>query len=184
MEKNVLFNTGHLDFKAVEIVLETPVWWDERLFDRSMKGISTGDTGQIPSHLARDRALGSSWRAGFHPELHILTSLSQLPLRRLCRAGGGALCHGRFKSRSSAPSGNAPFCAGSGSNILCHLLLAFGDLGSPNALCLFALGPAGPRARNQNRQDPGPRAMRCGPHQSCRFEWQLLTPALRQWVRF
>jgi RES domain-containing protein len=33
MEKNVLFNTGHLDFKAVEIGLEIPVWWDERLFD-------------------------------------------------------------------------------------------------------------------------------------------------------
>jgi hypothetical protein len=33
MERNFIFNIGHLDFKAVEIGIETPVWWDERLFD-------------------------------------------------------------------------------------------------------------------------------------------------------
>ena len=33
MERNIIFNTSHEQFPLVEIDLETPVWWDERLFD-------------------------------------------------------------------------------------------------------------------------------------------------------
>ena len=32
MERNILFNTQHADFKSIATGLETPVWWDERLF--------------------------------------------------------------------------------------------------------------------------------------------------------
>ncbi|EAR52061.1 hypothetical protein OG2516_18390 [Oceanicola granulosus HTCC2516] len=32
MERNVLFNTAHPDFAAIRPGLETPVWWDSRLF--------------------------------------------------------------------------------------------------------------------------------------------------------
>jgi RES domain-containing protein len=32
MERNIIFQTAHDDFNAVETGLETPVWWDERLF--------------------------------------------------------------------------------------------------------------------------------------------------------
>lgn len=33
MERNIVFNTRHADFPKVETGLETPVWWDTRLFD-------------------------------------------------------------------------------------------------------------------------------------------------------
>ncbi|MCE8007089.1 RES domain-containing protein [Aestuariivita sp.] len=33
MERNIVFNTSHPDFKGVTVSLETPVWWDRRLFD-------------------------------------------------------------------------------------------------------------------------------------------------------
>ncbi|MFN3312986.1 MAG: RES family NAD+ phosphorylase [Hyphomonas sp.] len=33
VERNFVFNTGHPDFRAVKIGLETTVWWDTRLFD-------------------------------------------------------------------------------------------------------------------------------------------------------
>lgn len=32
MERNVVFNTLHPDFSGIEPGLETPVWWDARLF--------------------------------------------------------------------------------------------------------------------------------------------------------
>ncbi|MCA8928365.1 MAG: RES domain-containing protein [Alphaproteobacteria bacterium] len=32
MEQNILFHAGHPEFSAVIPGLETPVWWDERLF--------------------------------------------------------------------------------------------------------------------------------------------------------
>lgn len=32
MERNFVFNTQHADFRAVSTGLETPIWWDERLF--------------------------------------------------------------------------------------------------------------------------------------------------------
>lgn len=32
MERNFVFNTAHPDFALVKPGLETPVWWDERLF--------------------------------------------------------------------------------------------------------------------------------------------------------
>lgn len=32
MERNIIFNTAHEDFAAVTTGLETPIWWDERLF--------------------------------------------------------------------------------------------------------------------------------------------------------
>ncbi|MGR3433266.1 MAG: RES family NAD+ phosphorylase [Shimia sp.] len=32
MERNVIFNTAHPEFGGVTVELETPVWWDERLF--------------------------------------------------------------------------------------------------------------------------------------------------------
>lgn len=32
MEQNIIFNTAHEDFAAVTTGLETPIWWDERLF--------------------------------------------------------------------------------------------------------------------------------------------------------
>lgn len=32
MEQNVIFNTSHNDFAAITPGLETPVWWDSRLF--------------------------------------------------------------------------------------------------------------------------------------------------------
>ena len=33
MERNVIFNTGHDQFRHIKTGLETPVWWDARLFD-------------------------------------------------------------------------------------------------------------------------------------------------------
>ncbi|MDA7965451.1 RES domain-containing protein [Ruegeria sp.] len=33
MERNVIFNATHDQFPNIEIGLEIPVWWDERLFD-------------------------------------------------------------------------------------------------------------------------------------------------------
>lgn len=33
MEHNILFHTGHPQFAAIRPGLETPVWWDRRLFD-------------------------------------------------------------------------------------------------------------------------------------------------------
>ncbi|HEV7229615.1 RES family NAD+ phosphorylase [Brevundimonas sp.] len=33
MERNFVFNTAHPDFAGVAPGLETPVWWDARLFD-------------------------------------------------------------------------------------------------------------------------------------------------------
>ena len=33
MEQNVVFNVRHPDFAAIRPGLETPIWWDERLFD-------------------------------------------------------------------------------------------------------------------------------------------------------
>ncbi len=32
MERNLVFNTEHDQFQRIETGLETPVWWDERLF--------------------------------------------------------------------------------------------------------------------------------------------------------
>jgi RES domain-containing protein len=32
MERNIVFNSKHADFKAITTGLETPIWWDERLF--------------------------------------------------------------------------------------------------------------------------------------------------------
>lgn len=32
-EQNVVINANHRDFASVKASLETPVWWDERLFD-------------------------------------------------------------------------------------------------------------------------------------------------------
>ena len=32
MERNIVFNTGHKEFAGITTGLETPVWWDERLF--------------------------------------------------------------------------------------------------------------------------------------------------------
>lgn len=32
MEQNIIFNTQHEDFSKIKTGLETPVWWDERLF--------------------------------------------------------------------------------------------------------------------------------------------------------
>lgn len=32
MERNIVFNTLHADFKMIATGLEIPVWWDERLF--------------------------------------------------------------------------------------------------------------------------------------------------------
>jgi RES domain-containing protein len=34
-ERNLVINTTHPDFPRIEASLETPVWWDNRLFDRS-----------------------------------------------------------------------------------------------------------------------------------------------------
>ena len=34
MERNVVFNTRHPDFGKIEAGLETPIWWDNRLFSR------------------------------------------------------------------------------------------------------------------------------------------------------
>ena len=34
MERNFIFYTGHEDFARIEVGLETPVWWDARLFAR------------------------------------------------------------------------------------------------------------------------------------------------------
>ena len=34
MERNFVFNTGHGDFGSISPGLETPVWWDDRLFAR------------------------------------------------------------------------------------------------------------------------------------------------------
>ena len=33
MERNFIFNTSHEDFKQIKVGLETPIWWDNRLFD-------------------------------------------------------------------------------------------------------------------------------------------------------
>ncbi|WP_299640722.1 RES domain-containing protein [uncultured Tateyamaria sp.] len=33
MENNVVFNALHPDFKLITTGLETPIWWDERLFN-------------------------------------------------------------------------------------------------------------------------------------------------------
>ena len=32
MERNFVFNTAHSDFAGIGVGLETPIWWDERLF--------------------------------------------------------------------------------------------------------------------------------------------------------
>jgi hypothetical protein len=32
MERNFVFNTTHPDFARIKPGLETPVWWDSRLF--------------------------------------------------------------------------------------------------------------------------------------------------------
>lgn len=32
MEQNIVFNTTHEEFDRINIGLETPIWWDERLF--------------------------------------------------------------------------------------------------------------------------------------------------------
>lgn len=32
MERNVVVNADHADFRAIRTGLETPVWWDDRLF--------------------------------------------------------------------------------------------------------------------------------------------------------
>ncbi|MCX7560552.1 RES domain-containing protein [Sulfitobacter sp. F26204] len=32
MEKNIVFNSLHDDFKLISVGLEIPIWWDERLF--------------------------------------------------------------------------------------------------------------------------------------------------------
>lgn len=32
MENNIVFNTQHDDFRWIKTGLETPIWWDERLF--------------------------------------------------------------------------------------------------------------------------------------------------------
>ena len=33
MGRNFIFNTSHEDFKQIKVGLETPIWWDNRLFD-------------------------------------------------------------------------------------------------------------------------------------------------------
>lgn len=33
MEQNIVFNTNHDDFNLIKIGLETPIWWDARLFE-------------------------------------------------------------------------------------------------------------------------------------------------------
>ena len=35
MERNVVINTRHADFRGVTVSLESPVWWDQRLFPSS-----------------------------------------------------------------------------------------------------------------------------------------------------
>ena len=35
MERNIVFNTGHEDFAKINTGLETPIWWDNRLFSAS-----------------------------------------------------------------------------------------------------------------------------------------------------
>lgn len=35
MERNVVINARHPDFKGLAVGLETPVWWDQRLFPRA-----------------------------------------------------------------------------------------------------------------------------------------------------
>ena len=32
MERNFVFNTGHPEFDRIKTGLETPIWWDDRLF--------------------------------------------------------------------------------------------------------------------------------------------------------
>ncbi len=32
MERNIVINTRHADFAGLTVGLETPVWWDQRLF--------------------------------------------------------------------------------------------------------------------------------------------------------
>jgi len=32
LDNNILINTTHSDFAGIEAVLETPIWWDDRLF--------------------------------------------------------------------------------------------------------------------------------------------------------
>ncbi len=34
MERNVVFNTQHTEFRKIKTGLETPIWWDERLFSK------------------------------------------------------------------------------------------------------------------------------------------------------
>lgn len=34
MERNIVFNADHADFFAITTGLETPIWWDDRLFAR------------------------------------------------------------------------------------------------------------------------------------------------------
>ena len=34
MERNIVINTRHADFAGLTVALETPVWWDQRLFSR------------------------------------------------------------------------------------------------------------------------------------------------------
>lgn len=33
MERNLVINTAHPDFPLIQVGLETPIWWDNRLFD-------------------------------------------------------------------------------------------------------------------------------------------------------
>lgn len=32
MDRNIVFHTGHADFRTIKTGLETPIWWDSRLF--------------------------------------------------------------------------------------------------------------------------------------------------------
>lgn len=34
MEENIVFNRNDKDFETIETGLETPIWWDERLFSK------------------------------------------------------------------------------------------------------------------------------------------------------
>lgn len=33
MERNMVFHTGHADFQRITTGLETPIWWESRLFN-------------------------------------------------------------------------------------------------------------------------------------------------------
>lgn len=38
MERNVVINAAHEEFGRMKVGLETPVWWDERLFGKRQLG--------------------------------------------------------------------------------------------------------------------------------------------------